>query len=111
MSNKFVKTAIKIGALLVLASLTFVLPRRAVADDFDPPGRVARLNYLNGSVSFRPAGESDWDSANLNRPMTTGDSLWTEPGSRAEMHIGSAAIRLGDNTGFSFLNLDDRTVQ
>ena len=111
MNNESVKTVSKIGALLVLAGLTFALPQRAAADDFDPPGRVARLNYLSGSVSFRPAGESDWDSANLNRPMTAGDSLWTESGARAEMHIGSAAIRLGDNTGFSFLNLDDRTVQ
>jgi hypothetical protein len=28
----------------------------AIADSGDPPGRVARLNYLSGSVSFQPAG-------------------------------------------------------
>jgi len=32
-------------------------------------------------------------------------------GRAAELHIGSAAIRLSDNTGFSFLNLDDRMAQ
>jgi len=72
---------------------------------------VARLNYIHDPVSFQPAGESDWGPAVLNRPLTTGDRLWTDGGARAEMHIGSAAIRLDGNTGFSFLNLDDRTVQ
>ncbi len=47
----------------------------------------------------------------VNRPMTTGDKLWADHDSRAELHIGSASIRLGSNTGFSFLNLDDNTVQ
>jgi len=38
-------------------------------DDQDPPGRVARLNFAEGSVSFQPAGEGDWVAAVLNRPM------------------------------------------
>ena len=32
-------------------------------DPPDPPGRVGRLNYIQGSVSFRPAGEDDWVTA------------------------------------------------
>ena len=28
------------------------------ANDQDPPGRVARLNYVEGSVSFQPGGEN-----------------------------------------------------
>src|SRR5467141_1330992 len=82
----------------------------ALADD-DPPGRVARLNYIQGSVSFQPGGETDWVQANPNRPLTTGDNLWADKNSRGELHIGSTAIRLADETGISFLNLDDRTVQ
>ncbi len=35
----------------------------------------------------------------------------TDNDARAELHIGSAAIRLSSNTGFSFLNLDDRMAQ
>jgi len=49
--------------------------------------------------------------ANPNRPLTTGDNLWTDRNSRGELHIGSTAIRLSSETGISFLNLDDRTVQ
>jgi len=104
-------------AVLFAASvLLLALPQRAAGQDNtnnndDPPGRVARLSFLQGAVSFQPAGESDWVLATINRPVTTGDKLWVDSGSRAELHIGSAAIRLGGNTGFSFLNLDDRTVQ
>jgi hypothetical protein len=43
--------------------------------------------------------------------MTEGDKLWTDQGARAELRVDSYAIRLGEQTGFSFLNLDDRTVQ
>src|SRR6266536_2314411 len=49
--------------------------------DQDPPGRVARLNFSQGSVSFRPAGEDDWVSSVPNRPMITGDDLWADENS------------------------------
>src|ERR1700756_3182826 len=77
----------------------------------DPPSRVARIGYLEGSVSFQPAGEPDWVQPVANRPITTGDKLWTDRDSRAELQLGSAVIRLNSNTGLSFLNLDDDTVQ
>jgi hypothetical protein len=77
----------------------------------DPPGRVGRLNYSNGAVSFRPGGVEDWLPAEINRPLTTGDHLWTDEGARAELHIGTAALRLNSRTAFEFLNLDDNTVQ
>src|ERR1700730_3909811 len=77
----------------------------------DPPGRVGRLNYSNGQVSFRPGDVEDWLPAEVNRPLTTGDHLWTDEGARAELHIGTAALRLNSRTAFQFLNLDDNTVQ
>jgi hypothetical protein len=99
------------SAVLAIA-LAIVLPARSTAQDQDdPPSRVARLGYLEGSVSFQPAGESDWVGAVPNRPMSTGDQLWTDRDSRAEVQLGSAVIRLSANTGFSFLNLDDNTAQ
>jgi hypothetical protein len=96
---------------IVLAMAVFTPQRAAADDDDDPPSRVARLSYAHGTVSFNPAGTDDWVSAVVNRPMTTGDKLWTDNGSRAELHLGSAAIRLSSNTGFSFLNLDDHMAQ
>jgi hypothetical protein len=99
---------------LLAITLFLALPRTAAAQDQDqndPPTRVARLNYIQGSVSFQPAGEDDWVEANPNRPLTTGDNVWADTNSRAELHIGATSIRLSSETGISFLNLDDRTVQ
>jgi hypothetical protein len=106
------------SAILGLALSTVILPTGVSAQDRDqqdqqddPPSRVARIGYMDGSVSFQPAGEPDWVQAVANRPMTTGDKLWTDKDSRAELQLGSAVIRLNSNTGLSFLNLDDETVQ
>jgi Family of unknown function (DUF6600) len=96
--------------LCLALCLLVLISQPALAFD-DPPTRVARLNYMSGEVSFQPGGETDWAWATLNRPMTSGDSLWTGNQARAEMHIGSTAIRVGAQTSVSFLNLDDRTVQ
>ena len=77
----------------------------------DPPSRVARLGYMAGAVSFSPAGESDWVQASINRPLTTGDRLWSDAGARAEIQIGGAMIRMNAATGLSVLNLDDQIAQ
>ena len=104
-------TALSLAALVLVA-----LSQRSIAqnddnDQDDPPTRVARLGYLQGSVSFLPAGENDWVDAVSNRPMTIGDQLWSDQDSRAEVQLGSAVIDLDSNTGISFLNLDDNTIQ
>ena len=99
------------SVLLITGLLTAAPAQRNVAADNDPSGRVARLNYLQGSVSFQPADEPDWVNAVVNRPVTTGDRLWADDNSRAEMHLGSSTIRLDGQTGMSFFNLDDRTTQ
>jgi hypothetical protein len=83
----------------------------ALAAQTDPSGRVGRLSYINGPVSFQPAGLTDWVDADANRPLTTGDQVWVGAGGRAEIHVGSTALRLDSNTAFQFLNLDDQTVQ
>ncbi len=81
------------------------------ADVQDPPSRIARLNYMEGSVSFQPGGENDWVTAVLNRPLVTGDNLWADEGSRAEVHVGSTALRLGPKTGITLLEVSDRIAQ
>ena len=97
---------------LAAASLVYLGACGAVlAQNANPPGRVAQLSYLQGSVSLEPAGTSTWVSAALNGPVTLGDKVWSDQGSRAELDIGDAVIRLGSMTGFSFLNLDDQTAQ
>src|ERR1700736_3610649 len=77
----------------------------------DPPSRVARLNFLAGNVSFRPGNVEEWGAATMNYPLTTGDHLWTDDQGGAELHVGSAALRLAGSTAFEVLNLDDRITQ
>jgi hypothetical protein len=77
----------------------------------DPPSRVARLNYTDGNVTMQPAGLQDWTPAEINRPFTSGDSVYCDAGSRAEFHLDSAVIRAGEFTSFGFLTLNDQTIQ
>jgi hypothetical protein len=77
----------------------------------DPPDRVARLAYLSGDVEFAPAGEDTWGSADVNRPLITGDRLLTGDGGRAALELGDAALRIDDDSAFNFLDLDDTTTQ
>lgn len=103
------------SALLLIPAVLAVYPLFSQgpvdANTDDPPGRVARLNWLTGDVSFQPAGLEDWTAATLNYPLTTSDHLFTGKESRAELHIGANAIRLDANSNFGFLNLDDSIVQ
>jgi hypothetical protein len=94
----------------IACALFLVLPG-ITAGQGDPPIRVARLNFIQGSVSLQPAGTEDWLDANPNRPLTTGDQLWADEGARGELHLGSTAIRVSEMTGISFLNVGDQAVQ
>ena len=113
--NQFTKNVGRTISVLAVAIVSVAVAQRVVAQDQpdqdDPPSRVARLGYMQGSISFQPAGESEWVEAARNRPMTMGDQLWSDRDSRAELSLGSAVIDLNSNTGISFLNLDDRTAQ
>jgi hypothetical protein len=100
-----------VSLLSLVLAVAFLIPQRAAADEDDPPGRVARLSFIRGTVSFQPAGTEDWVSAVVNRPLTTGDKLWNDNDSFSELHLGTAVIHLGSNTGFSFLNLTDNMAQ
>ena len=99
-------------AILFAMVLTAAVCASGRADD-DPPGRVGRINYLQGNVSFQPAGggDGDWVTAVPNRPLTLGDRLWVDHDGRAEVHVGSTAIHIDHDTGISFLNLSDNSVQ
>jgi hypothetical protein len=107
LNKRFLNSMRVVLSVLLPLAITSV----ARADDSDPAARVARLGYVQGQVSIEPAGVDDWAAADLNRPLTTGDKLWSDADSRVELSIGTAVVRLGSATGFSFLNLDDHTAQ
>src|SRR5580700_7469744 len=127
--DKFMKTHRVLAVGIVLAGMLLMLqtPQRVLAQEpppqdqaqppeqqgpaQDPPGRVARLSFSDGSVSFQPGGEGDWVQAVPNRPLTTGDNIWADKDSRAELQAGSSSIRMDSETSVTFLDIDDHTMQ
>jgi FecR protein len=95
----------------LILSLALLLPAFAQADEGDPPSRVARLAFVQGSVSLQPGGTTDWIAAPLNRPLTTGDQLWSDQDSRVELQLDGSLLRLSSNTAVSILNLSDNVTQ
>ncbi|HEY6328915.1 MAG TPA: DUF6600 domain-containing protein, partial [Blastocatellia bacterium] len=108
--KKIVEGMLSKSRYLLLVSAIF-LATAATASAQDPPGRAGRLNFLAGAVSFSPAGLNDWAPAEVNLTVSTGDRLWTDAGSRAEMHVGSTSLRMAPQTDLDVLNIDDQTTQ
>ncbi len=93
------------------AALALVIAGSAFAQAADPPGRVAALTHMEGSVVFAPAGRTEWSEAARNRPITRGDRLWTDEGARAELHMGSAALQMDSRTFVDVVALDEEVLQ
>jgi hypothetical protein len=106
--SAFTDRSIRAG-LLTLAAVVVLAAPSAWAD---PPTRAARLSYVTGSVSLAPAGLPDeWGEAFVNRPLTVGDRLWADQGGRAELRVGSTALRIDGGTSLDILDLDARLLQ
>jgi hypothetical protein len=73
----------------------------------EPPGRVGRLAFTNGTVSFHDDQQSGWTPAVVNTPLTTGDGIWTEPDARSEISLAGTRIRMEGATQLDLLALDD----
>ena len=93
-------------------ALALLLALCSAVASADPPARAGRLNYLHGTVSLAPGQAPDaWSVAVLNRPLASGDRLWTDRDGYAEFHVGSTAARLAPRTNVDVLLLDDDTLQ
>jgi FecR protein len=112
-SKRFIATFL---AGLVITLLTGMALAQDLDQDSDnanddPPGRAADIRYMTGQVSIQPGGVDDWVAAAINRPLTTGDKVWTDKESRTELHLGSSALRLSSETSLTLTNLSDQDVQ
>jgi len=83
----------------------------AQADQPEPPSRVARLQYMSGSVSIQPQGTGDWAAGVINRPLTSSDNIWTDKDSRAELNVGSGLIRMNSESSLTLTSVSDNTTQ
>lgn len=96
-----------LGALLLFCAASAA----SAQDDTDPPGRVAHLTHRQGSVVFAPDGEKEWVELPANRPLTGGDRVWSDRGSRAELQLGAATLHLDGESHLGVNQLDDRAAQ
>lgn len=93
----------------VLFSVLLIAAPGAAQDD--PPGRVARLSYTQGTVSLQLSGAQQWNQASPNYPLTTGDRVYTDHDGRAELDLGDIAIQLSSDTDLTVANLNDQFLQ
>src|SRR5512146_471490 len=107
--RRWLMTSLRRFAVLLFA-LT-IASAVAFAGEEDPPSRAVRLDYLSGKVSVQPGGVNDWVAASINRPLTSSDRVWTDQDSRAELNLGTSAIRMDDQTSLTLNNVTDNTVQ
>jgi hypothetical protein len=98
-----------IFAILFLLMGVFAATTARAEDD--PPGRVARLQYMSGSVSVQPQGTDEWVEGTLNRSLTNADNIWTDKDSRAELSVGTGVMRLNSTSSLTLTNVSDNTVQ
>src|SRR6478609_924911 len=77
----------------------------------DPPSRVGRLAQITGTVSFHTSDESQWEAATLNYPITSGNSLWTEPQAHTAIDIGGSRLYLDSSTELDIGTLNDQGFQ
>ena len=93
------------GAVALLAGLLAVAGTAQAQSD--PPSRVGRLAFADGSVSFHDQDEAGWSKAVVNTPLTSGDAIWTEPNGESEVSLAGTRIRLDGSTELELLAVDD----
>ncbi|MBI3515820.1 MAG: FecR domain-containing protein [Proteobacteria bacterium] len=70
------------------------------------PGRDSRISELAGTVSVHVPGQTtQWGVAVVDRVMASGEGLWTQPGGRARLALGGAAVELQEQTQLELANL------
>ena len=104
-------------SLALLLALQGQTPQSTtLRDNDDPPGRVARLSAREGGgrLSFQPSGDtaaSSWSDVGINYILTSGDRLYADRDSRAELQVGDCTVRLGAATDLTIANLTDDFFQ
>jgi hypothetical protein len=104
--NKFVRRSVLMATVFGtgVIGITGVVHAQTQAD---PPARVGRLAFAEGTVSFHDAQDANWAPAAVNESLTSGDSLWTEPNARSEVSIAGTRVRLDQSTQLDMLQIDD----
>ncbi|HJV24875.1 MAG TPA: DUF6600 domain-containing protein [Aromatoleum sp.] len=105
-----VRDLMRIFQRVLLVPLVLLFASAGAAWAEDPPSRVGRISVIDGELAVKRDG-GKWESAGINWPITTDDSLATERNSRAEIRIGSSVLRLDEDTTVQIRRLDDERIR
>lgn len=94
----------------ILAVLAFVVSGVAAGQAPESPVRIAQLAYVEGALSYQEANEPA-SSALPERPLQPGDRLTTAREGRAELTLGSATVRLDQESDLRIADLDAQSVR
>jgi hypothetical protein len=98
------KHPLRLAVVLIGGLLGFASAAQAQGE---PPGRVGRLAFTEGTVSFHDDQQDGWSPAVINTPLTSGDAIWTEPGALSELSLAGTRLRLDGGTQIDMLVVDD----
>ncbi|MFS2213222.1 DUF6600 domain-containing protein [Telluria sp. Tellsp104] len=101
MPNRVAQTAV----LLAFSTLT------ALAVAADPPARVGRVALAQGQVTIGSDIGAEMMAAQVNWPVTSGNTISTAAGSRTELRVGSTSIRLDGDSSLEVLQMDDNGLR
>ncbi|NKE67752.1 hypothetical protein RAMLITH_18175 [Ramlibacter sp. RBP-2] len=88
-----------LSSLMVIAGLA-----GAASSAHASAAAAASMSHREGSVAVAPAGATEWTEAAPGRAVAGGDRLWTDPGARAEVHLGGAVLHMDSE---AFLEVAD----
>ncbi len=77
----------------------------------DPPARVGRIAAITGTVSFHNGGDTQWSTASVNYPVSSGNAFWTEPSAQTQLEISDSRIALAGGSEFDVYALDASGLQ
>ncbi len=97
-----------IQPILLACVLWLCIAGKATAQGSDPPARVGHASLLGDTLEYSKDG-STWQPASVGAPLTALSTLRTAQ-SRAELRIGSTALRLAPHVQLQFEQLDDAAV-
>jgi hypothetical protein len=105
----FTPSSLPVQATLLACALWSGSAGVAAAPGGDPPARVGHASVLGDALEFSKDGEL-WEPAAVGAPLTTHSAVRNLTWSRAELRIGSTALRLAPQVWLQFEQLDDAGV-
>jgi hypothetical protein len=92
----------------LISTLWICVASAVAAQGGDPPARVGHVSVLGEQMEHSADGRH-WEPASVGAPLTTHSELRTAQ-SRAELRVGSTALRLAPQAQLQFEQLDDTAV-